>query len=255
MSETPHILMVDDDQEICALVGDFLGAQGYRVSMAGDGIAMRQALATDMADLIILDLMLPGEDGLSLLRHLRATTSLPVIMLTAMGGETDRVVGLEMGADDYLAKPFSMRELLARIRAVLRRAVPTEAAPAMREAAPRLEVLEFVGWRLDTSRRRLLSPDGVLVEMTSGEFDLLLAFLYHPHQVLSRDQLLDLARGRSAGPFDRTVDVQVGRIRRKLEIDPKAPEIIKTVRGGGYVLATEVIRECAPRNFQGCSPN
>lgn len=240
MTEMPHILMVDDDQDICALVADFLGAQGYRVTMAGDGIAMRQALAADVADLIILDLMLPGEDGLSLLRHLRATTNLPVIMLTAMGSETDRVVGLEMGADDYLAKPFSMRELLARIRAVLRRATPAEAAPATREATPSSEVLEFVGWRLDTSRRRLMSPDGVLVEMTSGEFDLLLAFLHHPHQVLSRDQLLDLARGRSAGPFDRTVDVQVGRIRRKLEIDPKAPEIIKTVRGGGYVLACDV---------------
>jgi len=243
MSETPHILMVDDDQEICALVADFLGAQGYRLTMAGDGIAMRQALAEDPADLIILDLMLPGEDGLSLLRHLRATTSLPVIMLTAMGGETDRVVGLEMGADDYLAKPFSMRELLARIRAVLRRAVPAEPTQATQEAAPSLEVLEFVGWRLDISRRRLLSPDGVLVEMTSGEFDLLLAFLRHPHQVLSRDQLLDLARGRVSGPFDRTIDVQVGRLRRKLESDPKNPEMFKTIRGGGYMLTVDVRRD------------
>jgi two-component system OmpR family response regulator len=247
MSEAPHILMVDDDQEICALVADFLGAQGYRVTMAGDGIAMRQALAEDPADLIILDLMLPGEDGLALLRHLRATTSLPVIMLTAMGSETDRVVGLEMGADDYLAKPFSMRELLARIRAVLRRAVPTEAAltetrTVTGEVASSPEVLEFVGWRLDISRRRLLSPDGVLVEMTSGEFDLLLAFLRHPHQVLSRDQLLDLARGRVSGPFDRTIDVQVGRLRRKMEADPKTPELFKTVRGGGYVLTVDVRR-------------
>jgi len=242
MMDLPHILMVDDDQEICALVADFLEAQGYRVTMVGESVAMRQALAKGLADLVILDLMLPGENGLSLLRHLRTTTSLPVIMLTAMGSETDRVVGLELGADDYLAKPFSMRELLARIRAVLRRATPAEAAPATREPVQNSEVLEFSGWRLDTSRRRLMSPDGVLVEMTSGEFDLLLAFLRHPHQVLSRDQLLDLARGRSAGPFDRTVDVQVGRIRRKLEIDPKAPEIIKTVRGGGYVLATKVRR-------------
>jgi len=245
MTDMPHILMVDDDQDICALVAAFLGAQGYRVTMAGDGVAMRQALAAEAADLIILDLMLPGEDGLSLLRHLRATTGLPVIMLTAMGGETDRVVGLEMGADDYLAKPFSMRELLARIRAVLRRGghspslSPDEAVPVAEPG----EVLEFSGWRLDVPRRRLTSSDGVLAEMTSGEFDLLLAFLRHPHQVLSRDQLLDLARGRVSGPFDRTIDVQVGRLRRKMEVDPKAPELFKTVRGGGYVLTVDVKRD------------
>lgn len=242
MSETPHILMVDDDQEICALVAAFLGVQGYRVTSAGDGVAMRQALANEVADLVILDLMLPGEDGLSLLRHLRATTSLPVIMLTAMGGETDRVVGLEMGADDYLAKPFSMRELLARIRAVLRRAGQmVQSAPGEPASVDEPgEILEFSGWHLDVPRRRLTSQDGVLAEITSGEFDLLLAFLRHPHQVLSRDQLLDLARGRVSGPFDRTIDVQVGRLRRKMEIDPKTPELFKTVRGGGYVLTVDV---------------
>ncbi len=237
-----HILIVDDDPDICTLLTQFLTGQGYTVATAGDGGAMRQALVNEAADLVILDLMLPGEDGLSLCRHLRATTSLPIIMLTAMGSETDRVVGLEMGADDYLAKPFSTRELLARIRAVLRRAgqitpsAPGEPAPADESG----EILEFSGWHLDISRRRLTSPDGVLAEITSGEFDLLLAFLRHPHQVLSRDQLLDLARGRVSGPFDRTIDVQVGRLRRKMESDPKTPELFKTVRGGGYVLTVDV---------------
>ncbi|CUW41996.1 DNA-binding response regulator in two-component regulatory system with EnvZ (plasmid) [Magnetospirillum sp. XM-1] len=239
-----HILIVDDDPDICALLTQFLMGQGYTVATAGDGAAMRQALVGEVVDLVILDLMLPGEDGLSLCRHLRATTSLPIIMLTAMGSETDRVVGLEMGADDYLAKPFSTRELLARIRAVLRRAgqitqsAPGEPAPADEPG----EILEFSGWHLDVSRRRLTSPDGVLAEITSGEFDLLLAFLHHPHQVLSRDQLLDLARGRVSGPFDRTIDVQVGRLRRKMETDPKTPELFKTVRGGGYVLTVDVRR-------------
>ncbi|KIL99071.1 MAG: response regulator [Magnetospirillum sp.] len=237
-----HVLIVDDDPEICALLTQFLTGQGYTVATAGDGDTMRQALVNEAADLVILDLMLPGEDGLSLCRHLRATTSLPIIMLTAMGSETDRVVGLEMGADDYLAKPFSTRELLARIRAVLRRAgqmmqsAPREPTPADEP----VEILEFSGWHLDVSRRRLTSPDGVLAEITSGEFDLLLAFLRHPHQVLSRDQLLDLARGRVSGPFDRTIDVQVGRLRRKMETDPKTPELFKTVRGGGYVLTVDV---------------
>lgn len=240
----PHVLIVDDDPEICALLSQFLAGQGYTVATAGDGAAMRQVLAKETADLVVLDLMLPGEDGLSLCRFLRATTSLPIIMLTAMGSETDRVVGLEMGADDYLAKPFSTRELLARIRAVLRRAGQATAPSVSSDEALTIDrtgdIMEFSGWRLDSSRRRLISPDGVLVEMTSGEFDLLLAFLRHPHQVLSRDQLLDLARGRVSGPFDRTIDVQVGRLRRKMEADPKTPELFKTVRGGGYLLATDV---------------
>jgi two-component system, OmpR family, response regulator len=232
----PRILIVDDDHEICALLTQFLNQQGYHATAVADGQAMRRALAGEPADLVILDLMLPGEDGLSLCRALRATR-LPIIMLTAMGSEADRVVGLEMGADDYLAKPFSTRELLARIRAVLRR---TAQPPPTAETVT--ELLEFAGWQLDTARRRLMSPDRVLVEMTSGEYDLLLAFLHHPHQVLSRDQILDLARGRVAGPLDRTIDVQVGRLRRKLEADPRTPELIKTVRGGGYVLTADVRR-------------
>lgn len=244
MSAAPHILIVDDDLQIGELLVQFLGMQGFRVTAVGDGAALREALTREAVDLVVLDLMLPGEDGLSLLRHIRASTSIPVIMLTAMDSETDRVVGLEMGADDYLAKPFSTRELLARIKAVLRRATPhsPEAVAPSTEGRGRKEVLRFARWALDTGRRQLHSPDGVLVELTGGEFDLLLAFLLHPQHVLNRDQLLDLARGRVAGPLDRTIDVQVGRLRRKLEADPKNPELIKTVRGGGYVLTAEVTR-------------
>ena len=248
MTNQPHILVVDDDQEIGALLKEFLGMQGFLVTTAGDGAAMRRIVESETVDLVILDLMLPGEDGLSLCRFLRDTTRLPVIMLTAMGGETDRVVGLEMGADDYLAKPFSTRELLARIKAVLRRVndrgLPEgEAALAAPRDTPHRDVITFAGWTLDSGRRQLRSPDDVLVEITGGEFELLMAFLLNPQRVLNRDQLLDLTRGRVAGPLDRTIDVQVGRLRRKLEVDPKNPELIKTVRGGGYVLATEVHRQ------------
>ena len=242
MDEHNNILIVDDDPEIAGLVSEYLGQYGFKVTAIGDGKAMREVLAQGAYDLVILDLMLPGEDGLSLCRHLRATTTLPIIMLTAMGSETDRVVGLEMGADDYVAKPFSARELLARIKAVLRRGaprVPEEDGDGDKIVSAK-EVLEFSGWRLDVGRRELLSPDGVLVELTSGEFDLLHAFLLNPQRVLNRDHLLDLARGRVSGPFDRTIDVQVGRLRRKLEIDPKKPELIKTVRGGGYMFASEI---------------
>ncbi len=248
MTASSHILIVDDDHEICTLLSQFLGTQGYRTTAVADGVGMRRALAEDSADLVILDLMLPGEDGLSLCRTLRASSAVPVIMLTAMGSETDRVVGLEMGADDYLPKPFSTRELLARIRAVLRRAPPPGDPPP--ETAGQDgggETLEFSGWRLETSLRRLTSLDAVLVELTSGEYDLLLAFLRRPHQVLTRDQLLDLARGRVGGPFDRTIDVQVGRLRRKLEADPKTPVLLQTIRGGGYMLACDVSTSSAAR--------
>lgn len=246
-----HILIVDDDPEICALLTQFLTAQGFEVTAVGDGQALRHRLDAGAVDLVILDLMLPGEDGLSLCRHLRAITGTPIIMLTAMGSETDRVVGLEMGADDYLAKPFSTRELLARIRAVLRRTGQSSSSPSTGptdDSAQAGDVLDFSGWTLDVLRRRLSSPDGVLVEVTSGEFDLLLAFLRHPHQVLSRDQLLDLSRGRVSGPFDRTIDVQVGRLRRKMETDARNPDLFKTVRGGGYVLATDVRARHDPRS-------
>jgi two-component system OmpR family response regulator len=230
-----HILVVDDDREIRDLLSRFLVKHGLRVSSAKDGPEMMKALAERGIDLVVLDLMLPGEDGLSLCRRLRAQSDMPVIMLTAMGEDTDRIVGLEMGADDYLAKPFNPRELLARIKAVLRRSQNIAAAPVATD-----EMVRFDGWALDVGARRLLSPDGEDVALSTGEYELLYAFVTHPRRVLSRDQLLDLARGRSAVPFDRSVDIQVMRLRRKIEIDPKEPRIIKTVRGGGYVFAAEV---------------
>jgi two-component system, OmpR family, response regulator len=238
MAEQPHLLIVDDDPEIRDLLARYLRRQGFRVDLAADGRAMARQLEAGRFDLVVLDLMLPGEDGLSLCRRLRATSSLPVIMLTAMGEETDRIVGLEMGADDYLAKPFNPRELLARIRAVLRRA---HGVPPPATAEPSA-ALAFAGWRLDVGRRELRDQDGVLVPLTSGEFDLLLAFAERPQRVLNRDQLLDLTRGRSAQAFDRSIDVQLSRLRRKIEADPKDPQLIKTVRGGGYMLSAPVER-------------
>ena len=187
-------------------------------------------------DLIVLDLMLPGEDGLSICRRLRAATRIPIVMLTAVAEDTDRIIGLEIGADDYLTKPFNPRELLARIRAVLRRAE----APLPH---PEGSTLVFAGWRLDPARRELRDPDGVLVELTAGGFDLLAAFVARPRRVLSRDRLLDLTKGRDAQPFDRSIDVQVSRLRRKIEADPKKPEVIKTVRSGGYIFTLPVERQ------------
>lgn len=238
MNTTPqHVLVVDDDPQIGDLLSQFLGSQGFRVTAVEDGKEMRKAIAGNDISVVVLDLMLPGEDGLSLLQWLRATTNLPVIMLTAMDAEADRVVGLELGADDYLTKPFSTRELLARIRAVLRRTM----APAFPGGTgERSQTLEFNGWVLNVTHRTLHSADDVQVDLTSGEFDLLLAFLHHPQQVLTRDQLLELARGRVSGPLDRTIDVQVGRLRQKLETDPKNPELLKTIRGGGYMLTCDV---------------
>jgi two-component system OmpR family response regulator len=236
MEESAHILIVDDDRELLRLLARFLERHGLRVSTARDGRAMRQILADWRISLIVLDLMLPGEDGLALCRQLRATSSIPIIMLTAMGEETDRIIGLEMGADDYLPKPCSPRELLARIRSVLRRAHGS-AAP---RSTPAGSVLRFDGWTMDLGRRRLRSPDGFVVDLSPSEFELLLAFAEHPQQVLSRDQLLDLAHGRGAAPFDRTIDIQVSRLRRKIEPDPKQPQLITTVRGGGYFFTPPV---------------
>ena len=232
---TPHILIVDDDREIRDLLGRFLIKHGIRVSTVKDGVEMMKALEDKGIDLVVLDLMLPGEDGLTLCRKLRAQSTIPVIMLTAMGEDADRIVGLEMGADDYLPKPFNPRELLARIKAVLRR---TQALPVV--AAPLGDVLTFDGWSLELGARRLLNPEGEDVVLSTGEFELLHAFITHPRRVLTRDQLLDLARGRSAIPFDRSIDIQVMRLRRKIELDPKMPRIIKTVRGGGYIFAAEL---------------
>jgi len=236
MRSAPHVLVVDDDREIRDLLARFLRGHGYRIETAADGREMFAALGTGRFDLVVLDLMLPGEDGLSLCRRVRADSDLPIIMLTAVGEDTDRIVGLEVGADDYLPKPFNPRELLARIRAVLRRATEAHRRPD----GGRSGSLEFQGWVLDVARRCLHAPDGAPVDLTAGEYGLLLAFLEHPGRVLNRDQILDLTRGREAGPFDRSVDIQVSRLRRKIEDDPKRPALIKTVRSGGYVFAGEV---------------
>jgi|TARA_R110002072_G_scaffold97728_10_gene214941 two-component system OmpR family response regulator len=237
-----HILVVDDDREIRDLLGRFLGNYGYRVTAVGDGKEMRRALADWNIDLVVLDLMLPGEDGLSLCRSLRSTSQIPVIMLTMVSEETDRIIGLEMGADDYLPKPFSPRELLARMKAVLRRAQSTQAvAPTGRR-----RILCFAGWQLDIGRRRLESPKGLLVDLSAGEFDLLVALAEHPQRVLNRDQLLDLAHGRTEIPFDRSIDMQISRLRRKIEVEPSQPELIKTVRGGGYMFTAVVAQNEKP---------
>ena len=236
MDSSPHVLVVDDDREIRDLLARFLAKHGYRVTTARDGREMRRALVDWRFDLIVLDLMLPGDNGLALCRELRADSDVPIIMLTAMGEEADRIVGLEMGADDYLPKPFNPRELVARMKAVLRRVdVRREAAVETGGKQPR-----FADWTLDLATRRLISSDGVVVQLSTGEFNLLVAFVEHPRRVLSRDQLLDFARGRSAAPFDRSIDVQVGRLRRKVEADPKRPQIIQTIRGGGYMFTPEV---------------
>jgi two-component system OmpR family response regulator len=231
-----HILIVDDDAETRSLLQQYLQKQGYRVTSAADGKALRGALLTARPDLIVLDLMLPGEDGLQLCRDLRTRSNLPVIMLTARGEETDRIVGLEMGADDYLAKPFNPRELLARIKSVLRRArsLPENLEP---DAA---KSFHFAGWTLDADTRNLTAPDDVVVPLSGTEFKLLRVFLAHPNRVLSRDQLIELMISRDAGPFDRAIDVQVSRLRQRLRDDAREPRIIKTVRGEGYVLAAKV---------------
>ena len=236
MSDNGHILVVDDQQEICDVVEEYLTGEGYRVSTAHDGVGMRRAMSQAAIDLVILDLMLPGEDGLALARSLRSESGIGIIILTGRGETVDRIIGLEMGADDYLPKPFHLRELLARVKAVLRRAHDrTSDTPQ-----PARSRLRFAGWSLDLSSRELLSPSGEEVRLTTGEFDLLAAFVNNANQVLSRDRLLDLARNREAGPFDRTIDVQVGRLRRKLEDDPQNPTLIKTVRGSGYIFTPAI---------------
>ncbi len=236
MGTQGRILVVDDDAEIRDLVAEYLTRNGYEVATARDGPAMRRALEAGAPDLVVLDLMLPGEDGLSLCRDLRASSDLPVIMLTARREEIDRIIGIEMGADDYLVKPFNPRELLARIKSVLRR---TRSAPPARDEPQRLR---FAGWTLDGVARHLVDPDGVVVPLSGTQFRLLSAFVRHPGQVLDRDRLMDLTAGREAAPFDRSVDVQVSRLRQLLRDDGREPRIIKTVRNGGYVLAAAVER-------------
>lgn len=234
-----HILVVEDDGEMRTLIAKFLRQNGYRVTGARDGREMWETLGNAPVDLILLDVMLPGQSGLDLTRALRAKTRVPIIMVTARGDETDRIVGLELGADDYIPKPFSRPELLARIRAVLRRARPAEEAPVTGLIGDRIL---FAGWALDTRRRELAAPDGTAVDLSGGEYDMLLAFCEHPQRVLSRDQLLDLARNRVSDSIDRSVDVMVSRLRRKLEPTDQSPAIIKTIRGAGYMLIPAVMR-------------
>lgn len=234
----PHLLVVDDDVEICSLLVRYLGGNGYRVSTAGSGAQLRSSIREQHIDLVLLDLGLPDEDGLSLLRAIRPEWSGPVIVVSGRGESVERVVGLELGADDYISKPFDLRELLARVRSVLRRTRPEPASVATTAERG----IEFNGLLLDPAARRLLDRQGNEVSLTSGEFDLLLVLAERPNQVLSRDQLMNCIHGHDAGPFDRAIDVQVGRLRRKIELDPTRPQLIKAVRGAGYLFAAPVRR-------------
>jgi two-component system OmpR family response regulator len=236
-SPTVRILMVDDDPGICDVVSDFLGRHGYAVETAGDAVQMEKALARGSVDLVVLDVMLPGEDGLAICRRLAASDGPAIIMLSAMGEETDRIVGLELGADDYLPKPCNPRELLARVRAVLRRRQEPRQVDAELGAG-----CEFAGWRLDLVRRELRSPQGVIVNLSSGEFTLLRAFVERPQRVLTRDRLLDLARGPDSDAYDRAIDVQISRLRKKLDDGASGVELIRTVRNEGYVFTPRVQR-------------
>jgi len=235
MERTPHILVVDDHREIRDLLAKFLAKNGLRVTAANGGAEMRQAMRTSAIDLVVLDIMMPGEDGLTLCRQLRKTSEVPVVLLTAVSEETDRIIGLELGADDYIAKPFNPRELLARIRAVLRRTSVAPKAPEDGEPP-----LRFGKWTLDPARRSLIADGGEETMLGSAEFRLLLAFVSRPGIVLSRDQLLDLTAGRAAQVFDRSIDNLVSRLRKRIEEDPAQPVFIKTVWGDGYVFAGKV---------------
>ncbi|CAA2109630.1 response regulator [Variovorax paradoxus] len=247
MKTAPHIAVLDDEVDITRLLANYLQGHGFRVTELHDGAALMTLMATDPADLVLLDLGLPGEDGFSIARRMRERWQCGLVIVTGRGDAVDKVVGLEVGADDYVTKPFDLRELVARVKAVLRRLTPMPmpapmaAAPvaaAVPAAAP--GTLHFAGWRLDTAARRLDDPQGVEVALTGGEFDLLCAFARNPGRVLSRDFLLEQTRGREAAPFDRTIDVQVGRLRKKIEADADHPQLIKSVRGAGYILVPPV---------------
>ncbi|MEH6579306.1 MAG: response regulator [Amphritea sp.] len=238
LEQSKRILIVDDDQDIRELLESYLKKNGYEVLALEDGSRLMEHLqAEPVIDLIVLDLMMPGEDGFSLCRRVRAESEVPIIMLTASAEEIDRIVGLEIGADDYVAKPFNPRELLARIKAVLRRSHPAGTSE------DKGRFLRFANWRLDTVNRDLIDASGVVMPLSGADYNLLLLFLQHPNQVLSRDDLLGLTRGREASPYDRSIDVQLSRLRQRLGEDAKTPHIIKTVRGAGYVLSVEVERE------------
>jgi two-component system, OmpR family, response regulator len=231
-----HILVVDDDPQIRLLVSRFLQRHGYRVSSAPDGRVMQEMMARSPVDLVILDVMLPGKNGLDLCREARVSTQVPIIMLTARGDEGDRIAGLEVGADDYVTKPFSSRELLARVRAVLRRMRGRSASSEPTGS----DIVAFDGWSLDMRRRELSSPQAVLVDLSTGEFDMLVAFIEHANRVLSREMLMEFAKTRASDPFDRTIDVQVSRLRRKLSDGEEDNRLIKTIRGAGYMFTPKI---------------
>ena len=236
MAEEPHILLVDDEREIREPLASYLVRNGVRVTKAENAAVARQMLSAYAIDLVLLDIMMPGEDGLALAGFIRATTAVPIILLTAKTEEMDRVVGLEIGADDYVTKPFSPRELLARIKAVLRR------AGEARVRAPDADTYGFGPWLLKSGERELVGEDNVAIPLSTGEYNLLHAFVTHPRRVLSRDQLLDLSQGRELAAFERSIDNHISRLRKKIEADPSNPKLIKTVWGGGYMLAAEVKR-------------
>lgn len=235
-----HIAVVDDETAITELLAGYLAGQGFRTTQLHSGRALMDLLANDPPELVLLDLGLPGEDGFGIARQLRERWRCGLVIITGRGDSVDKVVGLEVGADDYVTKPFDLRELVARIRAVLRRIEPTAAAPATPAPAAAASCLGFNGWRLDLAARRLDDPSGAEVRLTTGEFELLATLAQHPGRVLSRDFLLEQTRGREAAPFDRTIDVQIGRLRKKLEADAENPQIIKSVRGAGYIFIPPV---------------
>ena len=241
MADRAHIIVVDDEPGIRETLEEYLSMQGFAVTAVDGGPALRRAVASHPVDLVLLDLNMPGEDGLSLTRYLRSETKAGVIMVTAAGESVDRILGLEMGADDYIAKPFDLRELLARVRSVLRRIQPAPAAAAAPTGAPAAAhgQVVFGKCRLEIAAQRLIDENGIDVPLTAMEFDLLKAFSQHPRQVLSRDRLLDLAHNRDWEPFDRSIDVRITRLRRKIETDPAKPQVIKTVRGAGYMYVPD----------------
>lgn len=236
MKPAPHIAVLDDEVDITLLLANYLQGHGFRVTQLHNGRALMALMDTDPADLVLLDLGLPGEDGFSIARRMRESWRCGLVIVTGRGDAVDKVVGLEVGADDYVTKPFDLRELVARVKAVLRRLTPE--APVLSAASA--HKLRFAGWQLDTAARSLRNPKGEEVTLTGGEFDLLQTFARHPGRVLSRDFLLEETRGREAAPFDRTIDVQVGRLRRKIEADADDPQLIKSVRGAGYILIPPV---------------
>lgn len=243
MAHKASILIIDDDKDICELIQAYLEKQDFTVISRNDGAEILEVINQNGIDLVVLDVMLPGEDGLSLCQKIRHASDVMIIMLSAMGEDTDRIVGLEMGADDYLAKPFNPRELLARIKSLVRRTIGDLGVERKQRQLSTVSNIRFGNWVIDRNKRQLISADSVTIPLTAGEYELLIAFVENSNRVLSRDQLLTMTHNREAGPFDRTIDVQVGRLRKKLENNPKEPLLLTTLRGGGYQFNAEVIYE------------